>query len=124
MILDHQARTLELEWRESGVAQPPSAAGRGYGRELIEVALPFALGATPQFEFLPDGIYCSIQLPDHEWQRQALSHSSPFFVTAPPSSKGYNWKQALLNNRRLIQPKRRAAALRADAIGLGFADTS
>jgi PAS domain S-box-containing protein len=60
---------LEVEWHESGVAKPPSNAGRGYGRELIEVALPFALGATTRLEFLTDGIYCSIKLPDHEWQR-------------------------------------------------------
>ena len=73
---------LEMEWHESGVATPPSNAGRGYGRELIEVALPFALGAATRLEFLSDGIYCSIQLPDHEWQRrkqlstEALSNSS------------------------------------------------
>jgi PAS domain S-box-containing protein len=60
---------LEVKWHESGVATPPANIGRGYGRELIEVALPFALGAATRLEFLPDGIYCSIQLPDHEWQR-------------------------------------------------------
>jgi PAS domain S-box-containing protein len=60
---------LEMEWHESGVEKPPSTAARGYGRELIEVALPFALGATTRLEFLADGIYCSIKLPDHEWQR-------------------------------------------------------
>jgi PAS domain S-box-containing protein len=60
---------LEMEWRESGVEKPPSPTGRGYGRELIEVALPFALGASTRLEFLADGIYCSIKLPDHEWQR-------------------------------------------------------
>jgi len=61
---------LEVDWHESGLAIPPSANSRGYGRELIEVALPFALGATTRLNFLSDGIYCSIQLPDHEWQSQ------------------------------------------------------
>jgi PAS domain S-box-containing protein len=60
---------LELEWRESGLPRPPSAVGRGYGRELIEVALPFALGASTRLEFVSDGIVCSIQLPEHEWQQ-------------------------------------------------------
>ena len=61
---------LELEWRETGLPLPPSPAGRGYGRELIEVALPFALGASTRFEFHADGILCSIQLPEHEWRRR------------------------------------------------------
>jgi two-component sensor histidine kinase len=59
---------LEVEWHESGLANAPSNNARGYGRELIEVALPFALGATTRLDFLHDGVYCSIQLPDYEWQ--------------------------------------------------------
>lgn len=79
---------LELEWRETGLAQPASDNNRGYGRELIEVALPFALGASTQYRFLLDGVYCSIQLPDYEWRRQAPSNPSPVFATAPPSLNG------------------------------------
>jgi PAS domain S-box-containing protein len=57
---------LVLEWLESGVeirGQP----GRGYGRELIEVALPFALGARTRFDLRKEGIHCLIELPEHEW---------------------------------------------------------
>ena len=58
---------LAVEWRESGFTVAEENIGRGYGRQLIEVALPLALGADTQLKFLPDGLYCSIQLPDHEW---------------------------------------------------------
>jgi PAS domain S-box-containing protein len=59
---------LIFEWQESGV--PSVAAGaetrRGYGRELIEVALPHALGATTMMEFRPgEGVYCRIELAAH-----------------------------------------------------------
>lgn len=59
---------LALEWRESGFSIPNENIGRGYGRQLIEVALPLVLGADTRLEFRPDGLFCSIQLPDHEWR--------------------------------------------------------
>jgi two-component sensor histidine kinase len=34
-----------LAWREMGLEVRPQIATRSFGRELIEVALPFALGA-------------------------------------------------------------------------------
>lgn len=63
---------LVLEWRESGVAlaRAPSpgptkapAWGKGYGRELIEHALPYQLGARTRLEFTADGVNCSIAVP-------------------------------------------------------------
>jgi PAS domain S-box-containing protein len=59
---------LVLEWIESGVDASGASARRGYGRELIEVALPFALGARTRLEFGGDGVHCRIELPDHEWR--------------------------------------------------------
>lgn len=58
---------LVLEWRETG-ARPTEqdadrAAHRGYGRELIEDALPFALGARTRFELDAQGVRCWIELP-------------------------------------------------------------
>ncbi len=59
---DHQR--LVLTWIESGVAIPPGARGRrGYGRELIENALSYALGAKTEFEIGEDGVRCRIDLP-------------------------------------------------------------
>ena len=55
-----------LEWTEDGVAVDPEtrAADRaGYGRELIEKALPYTLRARTSFEFRPHGIRCTIDLP-------------------------------------------------------------
>ncbi|WP_175558907.1 PAS domain S-box protein [Paracoccus chinensis] len=67
---------LRVDWRESGVevAMPDGTAGegtidgrpprrRGYGRELIEQALPYQLGAETSYELTPEGARCTITLP-------------------------------------------------------------
>lgn len=70
---------LRVDWRESGAGAagaldgvpagglPPDGAvapGRGgYGRELIERALPYQLGAETAFELTPEGARCTITLP-------------------------------------------------------------
>ncbi|URD36085.1 PAS domain S-box protein [Methylobacterium tardum] len=58
---------LVMDWRETS-AQPALQEAerpehRGYGRELIEDALPFALGARTRFELDADGVRCRIELP-------------------------------------------------------------
>ena len=58
-------RRLHVDWRESGVVMPtggPSVGG-GHGRELIERALPYQLGATTTFDLGEDGVHCTIVLP-------------------------------------------------------------
>jgi hypothetical protein len=35
----------------------------GYGRELIERALPYQLGAETRLNFTPEGVECSIRVP-------------------------------------------------------------
>ena len=56
---------IALEWRESGVSMPEvgSPKRKGYGRELIERALPYQLSAKTQLEFGPDGVRCAISVP-------------------------------------------------------------
>jgi len=57
---------VRLEWRESNVPLPkgPAASGRkGYGRELIERALPYQLDAVTNFELAADGVRCSVEIP-------------------------------------------------------------
>ena len=73
--------SLTLEWRESGYQGPASKPGRGYGRELIEVALPFALGATTRYEVAQDGVYCLIALPHQEWSSRSKGRVSSSFST-------------------------------------------
>jgi PAS domain S-box-containing protein len=62
----HDDRVV-LEWREisGSMPDPPPASGRrrGYGRELIEKALPYKLNATTNLEFTGDGVRCTIELP-------------------------------------------------------------
>jgi two-component system CheB/CheR fusion protein len=61
---------LFVDWRESGVEILPGpgapSKGSGFGRELIERALPYQLGARTSYQFEPDGIHCTIdvEVPD------------------------------------------------------------
>ena len=58
-------RWLVVRWQEEGVMLPPGPppAKRGFGRYLIEQALPYDLGAATEFGFASDGIRCEIRLP-------------------------------------------------------------
>lgn len=56
---------LALEWTETG-GQPPkseSESRRGYGRELLERALPYSLNAKTSFEHDEAGVRCTIDMP-------------------------------------------------------------
>ena len=58
-------RRLLLEWRESGVARRPkeeAPSRRGYGRDLIERALPYHLDAHTTFHLEADTLRCSIDM--------------------------------------------------------------
>ena len=60
------APLLHVEWRESGVTMPQIGAparGSGYGRELIERALPYQLGAETTYVLGDDGVRCTIEMP-------------------------------------------------------------
>jgi PAS domain S-box-containing protein len=60
-----EARAV-LEWSETGVKIPETpAAGRrrGYGRELIERALPYQLNAVTNLQFTSEGVRCTVELP-------------------------------------------------------------
>ena len=63
--MDAKRRLLCVDWRESGVMMtgehPPH--GGGYGRELIERALPYQLGAQTSYMFAADGVHCTIAMP-------------------------------------------------------------
>jgi PAS domain S-box-containing protein len=58
-------RRLVLEWIERGIASLPSADARqsGFGRTLIEEALPYSLAAETKFELGSDMLRCVISLP-------------------------------------------------------------
>lgn len=58
-------QAARLEWKESGVTLFESGGGdrrSGYGRELIERALPYQLGAETALVFEPDGVRCTIDI--------------------------------------------------------------
>lgn len=60
-----KGHVLALEWTESGTAGEVETLPerRGYGRELIERALPYSLGARTDYAFTPDGLRCTIDIP-------------------------------------------------------------
>lgn len=59
------APRLHVLWTETGALAAPSAAsaGGGFGRELIERALPYQLMAQTHYEIGPEGVRCSIVVP-------------------------------------------------------------
>lgn len=59
-------RLLRVEWIETGVLIPDRRPGTGYGRELIERALPRHFGARTRYELGCDGVRCIIQLPTQD----------------------------------------------------------
>ncbi len=57
---------LHIEWRENGVDMSRlngTPRGTGQGRELIERALPYQLGASTTYDLGPDGVLCTIDIP-------------------------------------------------------------
>jgi PAS domain S-box-containing protein len=60
-----QDRNVVLEWVEHGIASSPDwHPGRGgYGRTLIEQALPYSLSAETKFELGANALHCVIGLP-------------------------------------------------------------
>ncbi|TFL18576.1 PAS domain-containing protein [Jannaschia formosa] len=66
-LLEHDGEPrLRVEWRETGVPVPPPgdpARGSGYGRELIERALPYQLDAQTEYDLGPDGLRCVVLVP-------------------------------------------------------------
>lgn len=64
---------LRFEWRETGiVAADADLAPRkgGYGRELIERALPYQFGAETTYALEPNGLRCVVLLPLPERRRR------------------------------------------------------
>ncbi|AMB43950.1 MULTISPECIES: GAF domain-containing protein [Methylobacteriaceae] len=65
---------LALHWSETEVERSQeegAAQRRGYGRELIEKALPYALDARTRYELSETGLHCSIDLPLTERRKAA-----------------------------------------------------
>jgi two-component sensor histidine kinase len=63
--------SLTIEWLELGNAAgvggvPPTR--KGFGRRLIEEALPYQFDAQTRLDFQPNGVLCSVTIP-LDWQR-------------------------------------------------------
>jgi PAS domain S-box-containing protein len=74
---------LHVDWRETGVTDLPAPGdkprGGGYGRELIERALPYQMGAKTSFAFTGDGVHCTIKVdvPRDNARREAHHVRTP-----------------------------------------------
>lgn len=63
---DQGGGSLLIEWIEEGISRPReerSPTRRGYGRELIERAMPYALNAKTRYELGETRLRCAIELP-------------------------------------------------------------
>jgi two-component system CheB/CheR fusion protein len=72
MLDPMDAPRLELTWVESGVVLDEATASslrRGFGRELLEHALPYQLDATTRLDIAHDGIRFSAVIPWHNDER-------------------------------------------------------
>lgn len=57
---------FEFNWQEKGDGIAPDADTSGFGRRMIEEALPHQLGGEAVLSFPPDGCHCHISIPmDH-----------------------------------------------------------
>lgn len=57
-------RLATIRWTETGVKLGKDASKkRGFGRDLIEHAPPYDLGAKTNFHFENDGLHCELRLP-------------------------------------------------------------
>ena len=66
--------SLVLEWQESGVRlMDPQPRRSGFGRELIERALPYEMGAATSLEFARGGVRVVIELPLND----KVGHKAP-----------------------------------------------
>jgi two-component sensor histidine kinase/PAS domain-containing protein len=85
---------LHLEWQESmprRAVRPPTEEV-GYGRELIEKALPHQLEAAVEYDLRPDGLRCSIDVPlvsaglraARDWSARADRNGLPVRTTDRP----------------------------------------
>ena len=65
VVPDRRGRhRLALDWVESGVSiEPNGVTRRGYGTELIQEALAYALQARVDYTLGPDGVRCRIEMP-------------------------------------------------------------
>lgn len=65
VVLDRRGRRrLSLSWIESGVSvDVANVTRRGYGTELIQEALAYALQAEIDYTLGEDGVRCRIQMP-------------------------------------------------------------
>lgn len=60
---DADERTIELNWRESGLADVKEPVSSGFGSTILERILPTELGAEVTRKFEPEGMTCRIVLP-------------------------------------------------------------
>lgn len=57
------APQVVLDWLETGFSAVPAGERRGFGRELIEKALPYQLNARTKLEMTETGVHCEIIVP-------------------------------------------------------------
>jgi light-regulated signal transduction histidine kinase (bacteriophytochrome) len=101
-----------IDWRESGGPQvaPPSRVG--FGASLIRRSVPFDLGGESEIEYLPDGLWARLKVPqDYFEDRSAQSAAVPVAVEAAAPGP-----RPLANQRVLLVEDQFVIALDAEQI--------
>jgi len=60
---DGDGDLLELQWIETGLAEPPSPVREGFGHEMLRRTLPYDLKAETNVEFTDDGMRFTMRMP-------------------------------------------------------------
>ncbi len=59
-----ETKLLVIEWRETFASRPLNTERpKGFGRQLIEEAIPYQLGASTRFKLEEDELHCVLSLP-------------------------------------------------------------
>jgi len=115
-LLPDSRPTLQLAWRESGVAEVAAPVQRGFGAMLIERTLQ-AHGGTATLRFDPGGITCEIHLPLPERTFIAGRHGSPApAIDRPPTLPGTGPASPLSKRRILVIEDEPLVAMELEAI--------
>jgi two-component sensor histidine kinase len=61
--IEPQSNLVRLDWKETLQSPLKVAARRGFGRSLIEQALPSQLQGKTEFKLSASGLRCSIEIP-------------------------------------------------------------
>lgn len=87
---------LKLSWQEIGGPDVAEPERRGFGRSLVEKAIPFELDGTAELSFAPDGVRFDFELPSENLVELQEETDSKLVGRVAKVEKAASGKHALL----------------------------